>query len=129
MLILARYCRHSSMQKKVKEAKGLKTRNIYLFDKVYGIWRDHCWIEWKTLRVTKGRWYIIWWDPQHYIDKNGEYKMSITPSGKLWILPSENTMCTIRMYKNRIKKKYNIYIKTPRHKFIHKLIKYNERLS
>lgn len=109
MIILARYCRLSRISRKRKN----KSRTSLLFDKVYGIWRDHCRIEWTRWKLQRWRWYLIRWDPQNYIDKEWNHKISILPSGKLWVYPSEHTMQRLRMYKNRIRKKYNIYIKTP----------------
>lgn len=111
MIVLARYCRNSRIPRKKKN----KSRNSLLFDKVYGIWRDHCRIEWTRWRLQKWRWYIIRWETEHYTDSKWENKISVSPKGRLCIFPylSEHQRCVLRMYKNRIRKKYNIYIKTP----------------
>lgn len=115
MIILARYCRYWRIPRIKREMKGYKYWCTYLFDKVYWLWRDHCWIEWVRRRkmVKWGR-HIIRWNKQHYIDSKWESKISVLPTGKLQIFPNnEKWYCNYRHYYKKVRKLYNIYIKNP----------------
>lgn len=94
-------------------------RDIYLFEPVYWLNRDHCWIEWKKFKLTEGWWYLIWWVKQVYTDSKGEIKTSILPQGIFTLYAiTIHQLNKLRHYRNKVRKIYNIYIKNKMQKYI-----------
>jgi hypothetical protein len=130
MIILARYCRWWRMKKTTQQEKQLKYRNLYLFDEVYWLNRDHCRIEWVQRKMKSNRWYIIRWDKQNYIDQRWENKISIIPKWRLLILPNHrikilwyNQTQLYDMWRGTIfkplRRLYNIYIKNSIYRYLY----------
>jgi hypothetical protein len=120
MIILAKYQRSSRIRKQAVKVY----RTSRLFDPVYWIGRDHCWIPspWSDWYI-RWNWYIIIWSMERYIDARGYEKTSIIPKYKLWLFRHHKkkvfgknihewySLWRWSVYKP-IKKRYNVNIKS-----------------
>ena len=113
MIIIGRYVRGSKMHQNKQIEKWYTNRNIQLFDPVYWIGRDHCWIEWAKRKFLTPWWYIIRWKYQRYIDSKGYEKQSVIPYWKCRLTISKaNYDWYRRVIYKPVKKRYNINIKS-----------------
>lgn len=106
MIIIWKY------QKQSKIHPGYRKVSKYssLFDPVYWIGRDHCWIP-CDYRFQKKCWYLLRGRIDRYIDKNWNEKSSIIPSWYIRLSPTIYQIDMYRMWRNRIRKFYNINIR------------------
>ncbi len=114
MIIIWRYQRHSKMICHRAKSKRYENRFIYLFDPVYWICRDHCWVEWtprKPNHFNYKCWYILIWSRQRYVDQHWTEKCSIVPKLSFKLSPTIYQIDLYRMYRNRLRKFYNINIR------------------
>lgn len=109
MIILARYERVGKMHRNIAQKKELKTRKVYLFDKVYWIARDHIRVEGVNWKLKQWGWYLIIWKREEYTrHKSNTKDVSIKPKIKIWLSLSEHQKNNLRMYKNKLRKVYNV---------------------